>query len=529
MQTADAGPELRDYADVLRRRWVAVAAGAAGGLLVAVAAVLALPSEYASTTAVQVRPTGPAELTGERSGRTNGEVNLDTEAQVVRSTKVAAAAGELIGATETPDELRERVEITVPPNSSVLEIAYRGDSPEAARDGSAAFADAYLDYRGDRAREEIDARLDALRGEAEERTAELEELTGGGREAAPGDGEDTARQEAVQVEIADLNGEIAPLSALRASLTPGRVITPAALPESAASPRPVLWLGGGAMAGLAAGLAAAFGAEHRDRRLRTGRDVRRAAALPILLDTGAAGALARPGGRAVQRANEAAHALGARLGDGRRVLLAAGVSADATGSAAAVDLAAALARTGSDTLLVLADPGDDSALGPLGLDPGPGLAEALLGADPAGLELRTAAAPGLRVLRYGDAEAAELLQRSAMTGLLGRLRADRVVVAAAPLGERADALAMAAAADAVLPAVALGRTRAGELADALRSLDLVRAEVPGLLAAPAAAERSGAAPRTRGPAAAPRPAGADAPAAGAPAPSADRTDLPLPR
>ncbi|MFC7742695.1 hypothetical protein ACFQXA_19675 [Nocardiopsis composta] len=133
------------------------------------------------------------------------------------------------------------------------------------------------------------------------------------------------------------------------------------------------------------------------------------------------------------------------------------------------------------------------------------------------------------MLRYGDAEAAELLQRSAMTGLLGRLRADRVVVAAAPLGERADALAMAAAADAVLPAVALGRTRAGELADALRSLDLVRAEVPGLLAAPAAAERSGAAPRTRGPAAAPRPAGADAPAAGAPAPSADRTDLPLPR
>src|SRR5690606_40454987 len=68
-----------------------------------------------------------------------------------------------------------------------------------------------------------------------------------------------------------------------------------------------------------------------------------------------------------------------------------------------------------------------------------------------------------------------------------------------------------------------------ELADALRSLDLVRAEVPGLLAAPAAAERSGAAPRTRGPAAAPRPAGADAPAAGAPAPSADRADLPLPR
>src|SRR5690606_36638030 len=105
----------------------------------------------------------------------NGEVNLATEAQVVRSTKVAAAAGELIGATETPDELRERVEITVPPNSSVLETAYRGDSPEAARDGSAAFADAYLDYWRDRAREEIDARLDALRGEAEERTAERSE------------------------------------------------------------------------------------------------------------------------------------------------------------------------------------------------------------------------------------------------------------------------------------------------------------------------------------------------------------------
>ncbi|MFW5416272.1 chain length determinant family protein [Nocardiopsis sp. CNT-189] len=522
MQTADAGPELRDYADVLRRRWAAVAAGAAGGLLVAAAAVLALPSEYAAATAVQVRPTGPAELTGERSGRTGGEVNLDTEAQVVRSTEVAAAAGELIGTAEAPDELRERVEVTVPPNSSVLEIAYRGASPEAARDGSAAFADAYLAYRADRAREEIDARLDALRGEAEERTADLEGSgsAGGGREAA--------RREALQGGLADLDGEIGPLSALRASLTPGRVISPAVPPESAASPRPVLWLGGGAMAGLAAGLAAAFGADHRDRRLRTGRDVRRAAGAPLLLDTGPAGPLARPGGRAVQRANEAAHALAARPGGGPRVLLVAGASADATGTAAAVDLAAALARTGSDTLLVLADPGDGSGLGPLGLDPGPGLAEALLGADPGRLELRTAAAPGLRVLRYGDADAADLLQRGAMTGLLGRLRADRVVVAAAPMGERADALAMAAAADAVLPAVALGRTRAAELAEALRSLALVRAEVPGLLAAPAAPERPGTAPRPHAPAAAPRPAAAPEP--GVPAPSAaDRADLPLPR
>ncbi|MEE2046707.1 hypothetical protein Q7689_25565, partial [Nocardiopsis tropica] len=56
-------------------------------------------------------------------------------------------AGTGPGPAPTTAELRERVEVSVPPNSNVLEIHYSAGSPEAARAGAEADAVAFLARR----------------------------------------------------------------------------------------------------------------------------------------------------------------------------------------------------------------------------------------------------------------------------------------------------------------------------------------------------------------------------------------------
>ncbi|SHJ03288.1 Chain length determinant protein [Nocardiopsis flavescens] len=508
------GPELKEYTALLRRRWRPVAAGVLGGAALALAGVFAVPSAYTSTAAVQVLPTGMAEFTGERSGRLAGDVNLDTEAQVLRSEEVSAAAAELAaeatGSPATADDLRENVDVTVPSNSNVLEIHYTAGSPEAARAGADAYSRAYLGQRAERVDGLIGAHLEALRGERERLEEELGGVSGGAASADP-------RAEVLRQEATALGGGIAPLAALRGTVETGRVITPADLPERASSPNPPLWLAAGTALGLLAGLGAAVVRDRLDRRLHDTEETGRLSGLPVLLDLSSCapqrggrtpGLLGEneTGGQRVQSLVHLVRARGAGPGgsvrppaaadgtaaDGEgpragRVLVVAATTPGRSGTAAAVNVAAALARTGSETLLVCADPRSDTVGELLGLPEGPGLAEALVdGEDPGDLEVRPEAAPRLRVLRHGRPGAAAPVQDTAMGDLLGLLReqADHIVVAVPPPGERADVHAVAGAADLVLPVVELGRTLRADLADLLAVADRFALEAPGVIVLP---------------------------------------------
>ncbi|MFY7065688.1 chain length determinant family protein [Nocardiopsis changdeensis] len=526
------GPELKEYTALLRRRWRMVAAGVAGGAALALAGVLAVPASYTSTAAVQVLPTGMAEFTGEKSGRLAGDVNLDTEAQVLRSEEVSAAAAALVaeatGSPATADGLRENVDVTVPPNSNVLEIHYTAGSPEAARAGAAAYSEAYLDRRAERVDGLIGAHLEALGGERERLEEELGRVIGASGAADP-------RAEAVRQDITSVSGSVAPLAALRETVEPGRTIIPADLPERASSPNPPLWLAAGTALGLLAGLGAAVLRDRTDRRLHDVEETERLGGLPVLLDLSACrperggrtpGLLGedRAGGQRVQslvhliRARSAGDAgrTPAAGGEGPRagrVLVVAATTPGRAGTAAAVNVAAALARTGSETLLVCADPRSDTVGELLGLPEGPGLAEALVdGEDPAGLEVRPEAAPRLRVLRHGRPGAAAPVQDTAMADLLGLLReqAEHVVVAVPPPSERADVHAVAGAADLLLPVVELDRTPRAELAELTAAAERFSVDAPGVIVLP------------RQPLPGPPPEAA--PAAGAPAAGRDGTE-----
>lgn len=538
-----SGPELREYTALLRRRWRFVGAGVLGGLALASAAAVGLPAAYTSVSAVQVQPSGMAEFTGERSGRLAGDVNLDTEAQVLLSDRVSSAVAEALaeegGAAPSVADLRERVDVSVPPNSSVLEISYSAGSPEAARAGAQAYADAYLELRRERIDELIDSHLEALRGEQEARYEALAEAA-----AEPADPGADARVEALRAEITELGNGISPLSALAETVEPGSVITPAGLPERASSPVPALWLVGGGALGLLAGLLAAVVRDRLDPGLHDAGETGRIGAVPVLLDLSErvgrgqrSPGLLTDGDRRGQRVNEFAHLVRARLAalpvpsaadrpsegagaggtgasdragaaadaggareeDGLaellgeeeavlgRVLLVTATTPGRAGAAAAVNLAASLARTGSETLLVCTDPRTDTVGELLGLPEGPGLAEALLeGEDPADLEVRPDTVSRLRVLRYGSPGLDAPVQGTAMPELVRLLRAgaEYVVVAVAPVSERADAHALAGSADLMLPVVELDRTRRAELRELLVLADRFGVPVPGTAVLP---------------------------------------------
>ena len=99
---------------------------------------------------------------GQSRGRTTGTVNLDTEAQLVKSSAVETKAQALLRTAISPQQLGDSVKITVPANTTLLEIAFTAESPAGAQQGAHAFAEAYLQNRSDSAKADVAARVKAL-------------------------------------------------------------------------------------------------------------------------------------------------------------------------------------------------------------------------------------------------------------------------------------------------------------------------------------------------------------------------------
>lgn len=181
--------------------------------------------EHVATAVVMVHPLeGNAYSPG---GRGDDLVNLETEAQVLRSDAVARAVLERIGGAEGPSALLASIDVAVPPNTQLLEISARGRDDRTAVVRASAFADVYLQFR--RARTE---------SAVFERTSRLEELVGqreGERDAAvkrldelrPDAPERALIEQQVQevvVQISSLRAQLAAAQAV--SLDPGQVVTP---------------------------------------------------------------------------------------------------------------------------------------------------------------------------------------------------------------------------------------------------------------------------------------------------------------
>lgn len=487
--------QLADYTGVLRRRWWLIVAFTIIGVLGSAAYYKVAHKVYIATASVYVTATsGTANQVA--NGRTTGVVNLDTQAQVVQSATVAQAAAKMMHATDSLQQLINRVSVTVPANSQVLAISCQASSADGAATCAQSFAQAYLNYSSASTRASandqisaLQSRISALESASAKLTVEISSLPVNSSQRAAA----AAQLSSDRSQLNSLNGQVAQLTAELANPSGGSILSNATPPSSPSSPKKLLVFPSGLLAGLLIGLILAFVRDRRDRRIRGPRDLEKAG-VPVLMSVppgqrGAELSIASPRSQGGRDFSGLAHVLTGSLGAGSHVILVTGARPGHGASLVAANLAVALSRNQPDVTLVCADVEGSVIPAMVGLPPGRGLTDLLAAGSPAGdAGDPVAVAPRLRVITPGSARAteAEDLQQDAVERLLAglRTRARWIVVEAPSIMSGPDAYTLAQAADTAILVVEVPRTSSDQVLDAVQHLDRMGAAVLGAAVLP---------------------------------------------
>ncbi|GAA3126397.1 hypothetical protein GCM10010466_16600 [Planomonospora alba] len=271
------GGDLADYASLFRRRWptilLCLAAGTGGGG----ALLWTTPPSYTSTAYVLVTPTGVQEQTNQVTSRQREALNLDTEAQIAQSAVVAKKAQDVLKSAPGP------VDVSVPPNTSVLQISYTAADPNSAAAGAGAYARAYLAHRREAAEKALALQLETYLDKLKQLNGSLAKVL----DALPGLERGSADHTIALQKRSVLSRQIYNLTVKydahkTIAITPGSVISEATAPEEPSAPIPPLYLGSGFMVGLLTGVGLAWLRDRLDTRLREAGDIPRLTGLDLV-------------------------------------------------------------------------------------------------------------------------------------------------------------------------------------------------------------------------------------------------------
>ncbi|HEV2376287.1 MAG TPA: Wzz/FepE/Etk N-terminal domain-containing protein [Streptosporangiaceae bacterium] len=485
--------EAADYFSWLRRRWWIVLVLTVVGGVAAFGYATVAPKSYTAMAAVSVVPVAGLSNNVVANGRTGSlQVNLDTEAQIVTSLNVAGQAGKIMHSNLPPFQLASHVAVTVPPNSSILDIACSWTTGAGSAQCAQAFATAYLNNRSATAAQQINSTVKSLEQTEAADTTKLGQLSSAIARLPRTSAQrvtDTNQVHLLGRQIQTLSNQVATASAGLGNLSGGSIITPASAPSKPTSPKKLIILPSGVVGGLVLGLIIGFFMDRRDKRIHGPSDIARLIDAPVLLDlpAGTFGreiSLASPRSKLGHEFTELAHSISASLGEGNHVLLVAGTSGGAGRSVIAANLAATLARTHTEVVLVCAALNGTVAPDLLGVgEPGAGLAELVTGSATVRDVVRAPAGmPGLWVITPGaDPSLAVYLRHDTARELISRLRRDvrYVVIEVQATEEGADTFALAEFADASVLTVETERTTRDGVADCIRRLRQLRTPILG--------------------------------------------------
>jgi capsular polysaccharide biosynthesis protein len=478
------------------------------GLVGALVYIAVAPKSYTATATVNVVATGADQSnTNVSNSRTGGTVNLDTEAQIVTSGTVASIAAKMMHSSLTDYQLSKQVSVTVPPNSTVLSISCSTSTAASAATCAQDFARAYLRNRSASASNALAAQAKDLQTKItslQKSVSKLNTDIRGLPKNSPKRASDAAEVASGRTQLAALTRRLTAITGDAANVTGGSIITAASPPGSPSSPKKSLALPSGLVAGLLAGLIAAFVWDRRDKRLHNAQDVERLLDIPVMLSLprkafGRQVALASPRSRTGKAFTDLAHSVAASLGEGSHVLLVAGSTPGPGVSVVAANLAATLARTHSEAVLVCADLRDSVAPELFGLSGGRGLSEVVAGRATVGEVARgPSGVPGLWVIPPGaDTSLAEYhLQYDTAKALTSQLRRDAryVIIEAQATDDGADTFAFAEFADAALLTVEIGNTDRDEAGVCIKRLHRLRTPILGAAVLPPIGEHASVRP-----------------------------------
>ena len=263
---------------LLRRNWLILLLGLVLGATAGALITKVQQRQYTASASVRVTATGVQDSTSLANSRTSGTINLDTEAQLAKSTAVAQRVRSLdpARASSSTTDLTKHLSISVPANTEVLALTYTADSATGAEQLANDFARAYLDERQRAAQATLDAQLakvranlSALNSSLQAVSAQLATLPANSKQRNYA----SAQRALLISEITALNAQSNQLSGT--VITPGLQLTQATVPSSPSSPSLVLNVAAGAACGLLLGLLVAWLRFAHVRQVRRPEDVAR--------------------------------------------------------------------------------------------------------------------------------------------------------------------------------------------------------------------------------------------------------------
>jgi capsular exopolysaccharide synthesis family protein len=448
---------LRRYIATIRERFWLIALTTILTTLIAILYVATATKMYSAEADLLITPVAVEDSTlnslGLLTASSDPTRDVETAAKLVTNVNVAAIAQQNLGSNESPQEILEKVSAIPVAQSNVIAVTATDTPPRAAQRLANEFARAAVQDRTQQMHQQIDKILPRL----QKQLANTPEPVAG-----PG----------------TLSAQVAELETLKNASDPTiRLAVTASLPTSPSSPKTMLSIIAGIIAGLVLGIGGAFTAQALDPRLRREEQLRRRYRLPILVRIPKENSKRHPsplGPRSLSpMTTEAYRTLRATLAtpanktqNGGRVILVTGSAPSEGKTTTAVNLATAFALSGKQVILIESDLRQPAIGTALGINSEPGGILSLLTGDaslPEALVRSETYSPGLQLLLadYDQGWIPELFSIPAAEQMIADARklADYVIVDSAPLNEVADALPLARMADDVLVVTRIGKSR----------------------------------------------------------------------
>jgi tyrosine-protein kinase len=483
--------DLRKFSGLVRRhRWL-IALVALLVVVLALGFVLYAKAQYTSTARVQVRP---LLATSELQGLVSTADDMQTQAQTITSQPIMERARrelQMAGVSSDPRHIATAVKVSVPSNTTFLDISCTQLSPAAAQACAGSLAKAYIVDRTRvaegahrTARKPFRDQIEAERKTIEDRTAQLATAT-------------PDQKVALNQEIADARAQVATatlqlLSIPAPSSTPAILSVPADLPREPSNRN---YLGVGLTAtllGLALGIGVAVLREQFDERIRGREGLEHAIGAPVLA---AIPKLRRRGyarGSAFllqeSAASEAYRTARTTLlylaaADDLKIIEMIGPSQGEGKTTTTACLAVSLAQGGKRVLAISCDLRLPQLHRFLELENEVGLTDLLTGKATIPQIIKKTSLPNLLFVSSGSVpkDPADLLGSITMARFLEGVRsqADFVLLDTPPALLVADALALAPASDGVIVIADALSSKRGALTQVRHQLDQVGANVIG--------------------------------------------------
>lgn len=487
---------LRDYLRVLSRRRATILFAIFVVTAFTLASALVQTPRFASTASVIVRPSSNSDLFNANADASSPTLELQTQIEIVTSQPVKSAVQAELGSVP---------HVSVSPHGQADAIDISAQSTNAANTATIAntYAKAFINYLQ---AQDLDSDL-AAESQIQSRISELQSQINGlntqiGAATVANQASITATLGPQVDDLVQQQGtfkqQLSQIQVQAAvSPTDAQLVSPATIPTSPESPRPVRDAALAVLAGLLLGVGAAFALEYFDDSVKSRDDLDRAlvGVRNLALIPEVPGWKDRDGSALVTLADPASPTAEAyrslrtslqfvSLERPLRTILVTSPSAREGKTTIVANLGISLAQVGQRVIIACCDLRRPRLHEFFGLENSIGFTSVLLGELPVFAALqRVEAEPNIRVLASGllPPNPSELLSTDRAAEVLAALtgEADVVLIDSPPILPVTDAAILTRLVDATLLVVTVGSTTRRQISQALEILDQVDAPLLG--------------------------------------------------